>query len=49
MVEVAVETKFPSGIDREEARDVLGDALHREAKLAGAKHRYFKHKCQAFE
>lgn len=49
MVEVAVETKFPSGIDREEARDVLGDALHREAKLAEAKHRYFKHKCQAFE
>ena len=49
MVEIAVETRFPSGIDQEEARDVLGDALRREAKLAEAKYVYFKRMCQVFE
>lgn len=49
MVEVAVKTKFPSGIDHGEARDVLGNALHREAKLAEAKYTYFERMCQTFE
>lgn len=49
MVEVAVKTKFPSGIDQEEARDVLGDALHREAELAEARYTYFKRMCHVFE
>jgi len=49
MVEVAVKTKFPAGVDQDEARDVLGSALHREAKLAEARHAYFERMCQAFE
>jgi hypothetical protein len=49
MVEVAVETRFPSDIDQDEARDVLGNALHREAKWAKAKYDHFSRICQTFE
>jgi hypothetical protein len=49
MTEVAVETRFPGDIDQDEARDVLGNALHREAKWAKAKYEHFRQVCQTFE
>jgi hypothetical protein len=49
MTEFSVKTTLPDDIDREEARDVLDQALQREAKLATAKYAYFQRRCQAFE
>jgi hypothetical protein len=49
MVEIAVKTQFPTGIDQDEARDILGSALNREAKLAEARYAYFERMCRGFE
>ena len=49
MVEVRVTTGFPEGVDHEEARDAVGDALHREAKWAEVKYAYFARVCRRFE
>jgi hypothetical protein len=49
MIEFLVKTTLSGEIDREEIRDVLDNALRREAKLAEAKHTYFARKCRDFE
>jgi hypothetical protein len=49
MVEISVKTTLPDEIDREEVRNVLDNALRREAKLAEAKYAYFARKCRDFE
>ncbi len=49
MVEFSLRTTLPNEVDLEEARDVLGEALQREAKLAEAKRVYFEGRCQQFE
>ena len=49
MVEFSVKPTLPDEIDREEVRNVLDNALRREAKLAEAKYAYFARKCRDFE
>jgi len=49
VIEVKLTTGFTEGVNEDEARHAVGDALHREAKWADAKYAYYERICGQFE
>ena len=46
---IALKTRFSTGVDADEVRNVLDSALRHEAELARARRAHFERACAAFE